>query len=331
VSSSVSSRYACMDHLCTPLVTAKLVLLVHVSPQYSRQAMARPLHACGLSDGLLRAARILRYIGPSRDGAHIRVPSIDAVGTGGGRARRLNESTLASVAIASMGALAAKHGGDGVTRRHGSANAMGLLGYAPTDYTYALRLIEAGCGFMLSRAALPHAYRTARLRRKARRPGLVSSAAPLTWGSRVAATVLGTYSLGLMRSMAAVSARSGCASTLCLHGAGAVDEVSVHGGTRIVHMFSGAVCGRTDIPGSLGWAEACRGSQFPSGHVDAQLTILCGAEHPAMLHVCSAVRGLAEACLVNSSYRKMHADSAAIKALRDGWAYRVATEFAKAP
>lgn len=331
MSSSVSTSYACIDHLCTPLVTAKLAVLVHVSPQYSRRAMAQPLHACALSDGLLRVARILRYIGPSRDGAHIRAPSIDAVGTGGGRARRLNESTLASVAIASMGALAAKHGGDGVTRRHGSANAMGLLGYAPTDCTYALRLIEAGCGFMLSRAALPYAYRTACGRRKARRPGLVSAVAPLTCCSKVAATVLGTYSLGLMRSMAAVSARSGCASTLCLHGAGAVDEVAVHGGTRIAHMFSGEVKTRTEIPGALAWAEACRGEQFTSSHVDAQLTILCGAEHPAMLHVCSAVRGLAEACLGNSSSRKMHAASAVIKALRDGWAYRVATEFARAP
>ncbi len=331
MSSSVSTSYAGMDHLCTPLVTAKLALLGHVSPQYTRRAMEQPLQACAPSDGLLRATRILRYIGPSADGAHIRAPSIDAVGTGGGRARRLNESTLASVAMASMGALASKHGGDGVTRRHGSANAMGLLGYAPTDYTYSLRLIEVGCGFMLSRAALPHAYRTARLRRKARRPGLVSAAAPLTCGSRVAATVLGTYSHGLMRSMAAVTARLGCASTLCLHGAGAVDEVSVHGGTRMAYMFSGAVLAHTDIPGALAWAVACRCEQLPSGHVDAQLAILCGAEHPAMPHCKRAVRGIADACLVNSSSRKMHAGAAAIKALRDGLAYRVATEFARAP
>ncbi|SBT63006.1 Anthranilate phosphoribosyltransferase [Candidatus Tremblaya princeps] len=331
MSSSVSTSHACIDGPCTPSVTAKLAVLVHGSPQYSLRAMEQPLHAFAPSDGLLRTARMLRNIGPCRDGATIRAPSIDSVGTGGGRARRLNESTLASVAIASMGALAAKHGGSGITRRHGSANAMGLLGYATTGYTYALRLIEAGCGFLLSSARLPHASRTARLRRKALRPGLVSAAAPLTCSSSVTATLLGTYSLGLMRSMAAVSARSGCASTLCVHGAGAVDEVSVHGGTLIAHMYSGAVITRTDMPGALAWAEASRGEPVPSDHVDAQLAILCGGEHPAMLHVCSAVRGIAEACLGNSSSRKMHAARAAITTISEGWAYRGAAEFARAP
>ncbi len=329
--SSVSTSHACIDGPCTPSVTAKLAVLVHLSPQSSRRAMEQPLHAFAQSDGLLRTVRMLRYMGPSRDGPNIRAPSIDAVGTGGGRARRMNESTLASVAISSMGALAAKHGGDGVTRRHGSANAMGLLGYATTGYTYALRLIEAGCGFLQSRARLPHAFRPARLRRKARRPGLVSAAAPLTCSSRVAATLLGTYSLGLMRNMASVSSKSGCASTLCLHGAGAVDEVSVHGVTLMAHMFSGAVITRTDMPGALAWAVASRGEPFRSDHVDAQLAILCGEEHPAILPVCSAVRCIADACLVNSSSRKMHAAGAAITTISDGWAFRGATEFARAP
>ncbi len=184
--------------------------------------------------------------------------TIDIVGTGGSPRRRtkaLNVSTMASIVAASAGARVCKHGNVRASSTSGSFDLLAALGVAfdlPAPRVAEL-VEEIGVGFCFARAFHPAMRHAGPVRAELGIPTVFNVLGPLSHPGRVRRQVLGVGDGRLLDLVAGVLAARGAESSLVVHGADQLDELSLSGPTHVREVRDGAVVGAYDVePGDFG-------------------------------------------------------------------------------
>jgi anthranilate phosphoribosyltransferase len=182
---------------------------------------------------------------------------LDTCGTGGDGAGTFNISTLAAFVVASAGVVVAKHGNRSVSSRCGSADLLHGLGIrvdAPVA-TVERSLREVGIGFLFApslHGAMRHA---APVRRELGVRTVFNILGPLTNPAGARYQLLGVYDPGRLEVMAEVLRELGSERAMVVHGDG-LDEIALHGRTRVADLDRGQVRVREVTPEDAGLERA---------------------------------------------------------------------------
>jgi len=182
---------------------------------------------------------------------------LDTCGTGGDGAGTFNISTLAALVVAAAGVVVAKHGNRSVGSRCGSADLLQGLGIhidAPVE-TVERCLREVGIGFLFApslHGAMRHA---APVRRELGGRTVFNILGPLTNPAGARHQLLGVYDPGRLEVMAEVLRELGSERAMVVHGEG-LDEITLHGTTRIAELADGRVRVREVTPEDAGLERA---------------------------------------------------------------------------
>lgn len=198
----------------------------------------------GFAEGMKQAAR---RIAPER------TPLIDTCGTGGDGYDTINVSTASAVVASAAGAAVAKHGNYSVSSSSGSADVLGELGVEieaePEAVEHAIE--EVGVGFMLAPVFHPAMGRVIGPRKELGARTVFNVLGPLTNPADAEAQVVGVYDPELVGKLGRVLALMDVDRALVVHGSG-LDEIAVHGTTRVVEVSGSRVEEYTADPEDLG-------------------------------------------------------------------------------
>lgn len=169
-------------------------------------------------------------------------PFADIVGTGGDGQNTINISTASSIVAASMGFPIAKHGSRGVSSKSGASDVLSALGIhvAMSAETARKALDELGLCFLFAphyHAGFKHA---APVRQALKTRTIFNLLGPLVNPARPKHQLLGVYAPELLTVYAETVAALGHQHTIVVHGSG-LDEVAVHGETRIAEIQAGNI------------------------------------------------------------------------------------------
>jgi anthranilate phosphoribosyltransferase len=160
---------------------------------------------------------------------------IDTAGTGSSAAKRFNVSTAAAFVIAGAGLPVAKHGARAASSTSGSADVLEALGVN----TAAIPGIVERClndhGICFIFAPLFHraTARVARVRRELGVHTTFNLLGPLTNPARAPYQLLGVWHPSLVERIASALALLGVKQAWVVHGADALDEVTITGETFV--------------------------------------------------------------------------------------------------
>jgi anthranilate phosphoribosyltransferase len=191
---------------------------------------------------------------------------VDTAGTGGDGAHTLNISTAAALVAAAAGAGVAKHGNRAVSSASGSADVLEALGFRlelPPE-RIARSIDELGFGFMFAPAHHPAMRHAASVRRELATRTVFNVLGPLTNPAGARAQVIGVFSPGLVRTLAAVVAQLGASRAFVVHGFAGIDELSPAGPNLVCEVKEGDVHERTIDPADLG-LERCHPDELRGG------------------------------------------------------------------
>lgn len=182
---------------------------------------------------------------------------IDMCGTGGDNKGTFNISTVAAFVVAGGEVTVAKHGNRSVSSKAGSADVLEALGInlALTADHMSQCLDDVGMAFLFApvlHSATKHAL-TPRKEIGART--VFNILGPLTNPAGVKRQVLGVYDRRLMRLMAEVLVELGAEHALVVHSEDGLDEISVHGPTRVIEVNNGNLAERMFTPKDFGFTE----------------------------------------------------------------------------
>ncbi len=165
-------------------------------------------------------------------------PLYDTCGTGGDGADLVNISTLAALAIASVGFTVAKHGNRSVSSRCGSADLLEALGFElELDPAQAASSLESRpFTFLFAPKFHPAFARLAPLRRQLGVRTLFNSIGPLLNPAPISHQLIGVFDPKLMAPMARAAYSSGRTRVLSVHGEGGLDEASPWGSTKVLSI-----------------------------------------------------------------------------------------------
>src|SRR6266704_4532110 len=183
---------------------------------------------------------------------------VDTCGTGGDSSETFNISTAAAIVAAAAGARVAKHGNRAASSRSGSADVLEALGVRidlPFE-RYGRAIREIGIGFLFAQAAHTAARHAAPARKQIGVRTVFNLLGPLTNPASAQSQVLGVYSADVIDLVAAVLAELGVERAFVVHGAGALDEISLAGETLVAEVQGGAVRRFTVTPEEFGVARA---------------------------------------------------------------------------
>ena len=182
---------------------------------------------------------------------------LDTCGTGGDGAGTFNISTLAAFVVTAAGVVVAKHGNRSVSSRCGSADLLEGLGIrvdVPVD-TVERSLREIGIGFLFApslHGAMRHA---APVRRELGVRTVFNILGPLTNPAGARHQLLGVYDPDRLEAMAEVLRDLGSERAMVVHGDG-LDEITLHGPTRVAELEGGRVRVREVTPEDAGLGRA---------------------------------------------------------------------------
>lgn len=168
---------------------------------------------------------------------------IDAVGTGGSKAKTFNVSTAAAFVIAGAGIPVAKHGNRAATSNSGSADVLSALGVNPSvDAAKASECLdEIGICFMFA----PNFHRLSPVLAKVRRglgfPTIFNNLGPLCNPANAPHQIIGVWSDELVEKTANVLARLGTKKSWIVHGSDGLDEITLSGRTKIAEVSDASV------------------------------------------------------------------------------------------
>ena len=227
-------------------------------------ALLALLQAKGVdADELAGAARVMRrHVTPVPFRAEAGEALIDTCGTGGAP-KTFNVSTASAIVAAAADAgsavarvVVAKHGNRSRTGR-GSAEVLARLGVNvdATPEVQARCLRETGACFCFAIHHHPAMRHAAGPRRALGFPTIFNLLGPLTNPAGATHQLIGVYDPDLARVVARALARLGTARAMVVHGDG-LDELTVTGPTRVLHVGDGAVTEETVEPESLGLGRA---------------------------------------------------------------------------
>jgi len=182
--------------------------------------------------GLARTMRSLAT--PVETGRH---DLVDTAGTGGGPST-FNVSTTAALIAAGAGRAVAKHGNRSSTSRSGSADVLEALGVnielTPEEVADSIR--ETGFGFMFApahHAAMKHVVPT---RKELGVRTIFNFLGPLTNPAGATRQLLGVSDRRYQETIAEALAGLGCEHALVVSGEDGLDELTIHGRTRIIEV-----------------------------------------------------------------------------------------------
>jgi len=161
--------------------------------------------------------------------------SIDTAGTGSSAAKRFNVSTAAAFVIAGAGLPVAKHGARAASSRSGSADVLETLGVntAAPPQTVERCLNEHGICFMFAPLFHRATARVAQVRRELGVHTTFNLLGPLTNPARAPFQLLGVWHPSLVERVASALALLGVKQAWVVHGADALDEVTITGETFV--------------------------------------------------------------------------------------------------
>jgi anthranilate phosphoribosyltransferase len=168
---------------------------------------------------------------------------VDAVGTGGSKAKTFNVSTAAAFVIAGAGIPVAKHGNRAATSSSGSADVLTELG-VEIDQSPELAescLNELGICFMFAPAFHMLSPLVGRVRRQLGFPTIFNGLGPLCNPASAPFQLIGASSADLQTKMAEALYRLGTIKSWVVHGTEGLDEISISGRTSVAEVSSDGV------------------------------------------------------------------------------------------
>jgi anthranilate phosphoribosyltransferase len=164
--------------------------------------------------------------------------AIDVCGTGGDGAHSLNVSTAVAIVVAACGVPVAKHGNRAASSKAGAADTLEALGLdlsrASADAEASLH--EIGIGFMFAQLHHPALGRLGALRRRIGRRTIFNLIGPLANPARVTRQLVGVARVDYLDTVAAAMRLIGSEAALVVSGEESLDELSVAGPSRVVHV-----------------------------------------------------------------------------------------------
>lgn len=168
---------------------------------------------------------------------------VDAVGTGGSKAKTFNVSTAAAFVTAGAGVPVAKHGNRAATSNSGSADVLAALGVNPSvDAAKASECLDKiGICFMFA----PNFHRLSPVLAKVRRglgfPTIFNNLGPLCNPANAPHQVIGVWKPEMVEKTANVLARLGTKRSFVVHGSDGLDEITLNGATSVAEVSNGNV------------------------------------------------------------------------------------------
>jgi len=220
--------------LCGRVATPEIVRLL----QAMNRRRVEVSELAGFATAMRRhAARPFANGEPMPDGL------IDTCGTGGKTAPTFNISTAAAIVAAASGARVAKHGNRGMSSRSGSADVLEALGVRvdiPLErHGRAIREIRIGFLFaQLAHTSMRHAVEA---RKQVGVRTVFNLLGPLTNPAGAPFQIVGVPAPELVDLLAATLAELGTERALIVHGAGAIDEISLAGETIAAEIRNSSV------------------------------------------------------------------------------------------
>ncbi len=165
---------------------------------------------------------------------------VDTAGTGGGPST-FNVSTTAALIAAGAGRAVAKHGNRSSTSRSGSADMLEALGVriALTPEEVAASIREIGFGFMFApahHAAMKYVVPT---RKELGVRTIFNLLGPLTNPAGASRQLLGVSDRRYQETIAEALAGLGTEHALVVSGEDGLDELTIHGRTRVIEVRDG--------------------------------------------------------------------------------------------
>ncbi len=199
---------------------------------------------------------------------------LDTCGTGGDGAGTFNISTAAAFVVAAAGVPVAKHGNRSVSSRCGSADLLQGLGVdvevGPDLMERALD--EVGLAFLYApvlHGAMRHA---APVRRELGVRTVFNLLGPLTNPAGARRQLIGVFDPARVEMLALALRDLGSERAMVVHGDG-LDEIALHGATRVAELRDGVVETRWIRPEDAGLPPAPR-EDLLGGDVDRNVAIV---------------------------------------------------------
>ena len=168
---------------------------------------------------------------------------VDAVGTGGSKAKTFNVSTAAAFVIAGAGVPVAKHGNRAATSNSGSADVLTALGVnAAVDAAKAGQCLdEIGICFMFAPNFHSLSPVLAKVRRDLGKPTIFNNLGPLCNPANAPHQVIGVWHPDMVAKTARVLARLGTKKSWIVHGEDGLDEITLSGKTFVAEVADDSV------------------------------------------------------------------------------------------
>jgi anthranilate phosphoribosyltransferase len=202
----------------------------------------------GFAEGMRDAART---ISPDRE------TLVDTCGTGGDDYDTINVSTTSAIVAAGAGVPVAKHGNYSVSSSSGSADVLEAVGVTvdaePPSVEEAIE--RDGIGFMLAPVFHPAMKAVIGPRKELGMRTIFNVLGPLTNPAGADAQVVGVYDPELVPVLARALAQMDVERAMVVHGDG-LDEIAIHGETRVAEISGEDVSEYTLTPADLGLDQA---------------------------------------------------------------------------
>ncbi|NUF48680.1 bifunctional anthranilate synthase glutamate amidotransferase component TrpG/anthranilate phosphoribosyltransferase TrpD [Gilliamella sp. ESL0250] len=177
----------------------------------------------------------------------------DIVGTGGDGTNSINISTASAFVAAALGYKVAKHGNRGVSSKSGSSDVLSALGIKLNMPAQASRqaLDELGVCFLFAQQYHSGFRHAASVRQQLKTRTIFNVLGPLINPSRPKRILLGVYHPDLIKPIAETLNMLNYTHAYVVHGAG-MDEVAIHGETRVAEVKNGEIRYFTLTPDDFG-------------------------------------------------------------------------------
>jgi len=168
---------------------------------------------------------------------------VDTCGTGGDGSGTFNISTTVAFVAAGAGLAVAKHGNRSVSSRCGSADLLQALGVnlELTPEQVAQCIDEVGIGFLFAPKLHPAMKYALAPRQEIGLRTIFNILGPLSNPAQTKRQLLGVYHSDLTELMAEVLLALGAEHAFVVHGADALDELSVTGQNKISRLHNGHI------------------------------------------------------------------------------------------
>ncbi len=163
---------------------------------------------------------------------------VDAVGTGGSKAKTFNVSTAAAFVVSGAGIPVAKHGNRAATSNSGSADVLSALGVNPTvDSARAGECLdEIGICFMFAPNFHSLSPTLGKVRRGLGFPTIFNNLGPLCNPANAPHQLIGVWKEDLVEKTANVLVRLGTKKSWVVHGSDGLDEITLDGMTKVAEI-----------------------------------------------------------------------------------------------